>query len=147
MPQYDFFDSLAPIYTHARFLPATKINGGTIREALISDGCIFTDAHIETAVIGVRAIVEAGTTIRESFIMGADYYAGAPNADPFAPPPGIGRNCRIERAIVDKNVRIGDNVVITPEGKPPHFDGDGFHIRDGIVVIPKGTAIRSGTWI
>ena len=147
VPQYDFFDSLAPIYTHARFLPATKINGGTIREALISDGCIFTDAHIETAVVGVRSIVEAGTTIRETFIMGADYYAGAPNADPSAPPPGIGRNCRIERAIVDKNVHIGDNVVITPEGKPPHYDGEGFHIRDGVVVIPKGTAIPSGTWI
>jgi glucose-1-phosphate adenylyltransferase len=147
VPQYDFFDSLAPIYTHARFLPATKINGGTIREALISDGCIFTDAHIETAVIGVRSIVETGTTIRESFIMGADYYAGAPNADPGSPPPGIGRNCRIERAIIDKNVHIGDNVVITPEGKPSHFDGPNYFIRDGIIVIPKGAAIESGTWI
>jgi glucose-1-phosphate adenylyltransferase len=147
VPQYDFFDSLAPIYTHARFLPATKINGGTIREALISDGCIFTDAHIETAVIGVRSIVETGTTIRESFIMGADYYAGAPNADPGSPPPGIGRNCRIERAIIDKNVHIGDNVVITPEGKPAHFDGPNYFIRDGIIVIPKGAAIESGTWI
>lgn len=147
VPQYDFFDSVAPIYTHARFLPATKINGATIREALISDGCILTDAHIETAVIGVRSIIETGTTIRESILMGADFYPGASHLDPNTPPPGIGRNCRIERTIVDKNVHIGDNVVITPEGKASNMDSERFHVRDGIVVIPKNTVVPSGTWI
>ncbi|MBX7209930.1 MAG: glucose-1-phosphate adenylyltransferase [Verrucomicrobiaceae bacterium] len=147
VPQYDFFDSLAPIYTHARFLPATKINGAAIREALISDGCIISDAHIETAILGVRSIVETGTTIRESIIMGADYYAGAAHRDNTRPPPGIGRNCRIERTIIDKNVHIGDNVVITPGGKPAHMDEKLFCIRDGILVIPKDTVIPAGTWI
>ena len=147
VPQYDFFDSLSPIYTHARFLPATKINGATIHQALISDGCILTDAHIETAVLGVRSIVETGTTIRESIIMGADYYAGAAHRDASSPPPGIGRNCRIERTIIDKNVHIGDNVVITPIGKPPNMDEALFCIRDGILVIPKDTIIPAGTWI
>jgi len=147
VPQYDFFDSTAPIFTHARFLPATKINGARIREALISDGCIITDAHVETAVVGVRAIIESGTTIRETIIMGADFYAGAAGTDPNHAPPGIGRNCRIERAIIDKNVHIGDNVVITPEGKPDHMDGENFYIRDGIVVVPKGAVIPAGTWI
>lgn len=147
VPQYDFFDSVAPIFTHARFLPATKINGAVIREALISDGCIITDAHVETAVIGVRSIVESGTTIRDTVIMGADYYAGMVGTDPNRPAPGIGRNCRIERVIIDKNVHIGDNVVITPEGKPENMDSALFHIRDGIVVIPKDTVIPAGTWI
>ena len=147
VPQYDFFDSVAPIFTHARFLPATKINGAKVREALISEGCIITDAHVETAVIGVRSIIETGTTLREVIIMGADYYAGAAGTDPNKPAPGIGRNCRIERTIIDKNVHIGDNVVITPDGKPENMDSDLFHIRDGIVVIPKDTAIPSGTWI
>lgn len=147
VPQYDFFDSLAPIYTHARFLPATKINGATIREALISDGCIISDAHIETAILGVRSIVETGTTIRESIIMGADYYPGAAHRTHDRPPPGIGRNCRIERAIIDKNVHIGDNVVITPVGKPANMDEKLFCIRDGILVIPKDTVIPAGTWI
>lgn len=147
VPQYDFFDSGSPIYTHARFLPATKINGATIHEALISDGCILTDAHIETAIIGVRSIIETGTTIRESIIMGADFYPGAAHRDPNTPPPGIGRNCRIERTIVDKNVHIGDNVVITPEGKPSNMDSETFCIRDGIVVVPKDSVIPSGTWI
>lgn len=147
VPQYDFFDSAAPIFTHARFLPATKINGATIREALISDGCIITDAHVETAVIGIRSIIETGTTIRDTIIMGADYYAGAAGTDPNKPAPGIGRNCRIERTILDKNVHVGDNVVITPEGKPEEMDSELFYIRDGIVCIPKDTVIPAGTWI
>ncbi|HYF37846.1 MAG TPA: sugar phosphate nucleotidyltransferase, partial [Prosthecobacter sp.] len=147
VPQYDFFDSSAPIFTHARFLPATKINGAVVREALVSDGCIITDAHVETAVIGLRSIIETGTTIRETVIMGADYYAGAAGTDPAKPAPGIGRNCRIERTIIDKNVHIGDNVVITPEGKPEDMDSELFYIRDGIVCIPKDTVIPPGTWI
>ncbi|MBB5039901.1 glucose-1-phosphate adenylyltransferase [Prosthecobacter dejongeii] len=147
VPQYDFFDSSAPIFTHARFLPATKINGAVIREALISDGCIITDAHVETAVIGLRSIIETGTTIRDTIIMGADYYAGAAGTDQSKPAPGIGRNCRIEKVILDKNVHVGDNVVITPEGKPENMDSDLFYIRDGIVVIPKDTVIPAGTWI
>lgn len=147
VPQFDFFDSVAPIFSHTRALPATKINGGTIREALLADGCILTDAHIETAVIGVRSRIEAGTTIRDSIIMGADFYAGATGTGPDRLPPGIGRNCRVERAIIDKNVHIGDNAVITPEGKPENMDGDNFFIRDGIVCVPKDAVIPAGTWI
>lgn len=147
VPQFDFFDSVAPIFSHTRALPATKINGGTIREALLADGCILTDAHIETAVIGVRSRIEAGTTIRDSIIMGADFYAGAAGTDPNRLPPGIGQNCRIERAIIDKNVHIGDNVVITPEGKPENADGENYFIRDGIVCVPKDAVIPAGTWI
>ncbi len=147
VPQFDFFDSTAPIFSHSRALPATKINGATIHHALIADGCIVTDAHIETAVIGVRSKIEPGATIRDTIIMGADFYAGAAGTDPDRPPPGIGRNCRIERAIIDKNVHIGDSVVITPEGKPDEMDGENFYIRDGIVCIPKDAIIPAGTWI
>jgi glucose-1-phosphate adenylyltransferase len=147
IPQYDFFDSAAPIFTNARFLPATKLNGATVREALISDGCIITDAHIETSVIGLRSIIESGSTLRECIVMGADYYAGGAGTDPNHPPPGIGHNCRIEKAIIDKNVHIGDNVVITPFGKPDEMDHELFCIREGIVVVPKDTVIPSGTWI
>jgi glucose-1-phosphate adenylyltransferase len=79
--------------------------------------------------------------------MGADFYAGAAGTDANRPAPGIGRNCRIERAIIDKNVHIGDNVVITPSGKPDKMDHELFCIRDGIVVIPKDTVIPASTWI
>ena len=148
VPQYSFFEAKAPIYTHPRFLPGSKINGATLRQAIISDGCIISDAHIERSVIGVRSIIRSGATIRNSVIMGGDHFeAAAPPSAPDVPPIGIGRNCVIDRAIIDKNARIGDGVVITPEGKETHLDAANYFIRDGIVVVPKDAVIPAGFWI
>jgi glucose-1-phosphate adenylyltransferase len=148
LPPYSFFEPDAPIYTHPRFLPGSKINGATLRQAIISDGCIISDAHIERSVIGVRSIIQSGATIRNSIVMGADYFE-LDGEDVFAqtPPVGIGRNCVIDRAIIDKNARIADGVVITPEGKPSDFDAENYFIRDGIVVVPKNAVIPPGFWI
>jgi glucose-1-phosphate adenylyltransferase len=147
-PQYSFFDLQAPIYTHPRFLPGSKINGATLRQAIISDGCIISDAHIERSVIGVRSLIQSGATIRNSIVMGADYF-GTDGGDVASkgPPIGIGRNCVIDRAIIDKNARIADGVVITPEGKPLDLDAENYFIRDGIVVVPKNAVISAGFWI
>ena len=148
-PDYSFFDTGSPVYTHARFLPATKLNGATIKQAVISDGCIISDAYIERCVIGVRSYLDSGTTIRNSIVMGADFY----DADMEArykqklTPLGIGKNCTIDHAIIDKNARIGNGVVISPKGKPEHFDGENFYVRDGIVIIPKNAIIPDGTQI
>jgi glucose-1-phosphate adenylyltransferase len=148
LPQYSFFDASAPIYTHPRFLPGSKINGATLRQAIIADGCIISDAHLERSVIGVRSIIQTGATIRNSIVMGADYYETDPSsAEPGLPPIGIGRNCVIDRAIIDKNARIADGVVITPEGKPADLDAGNYFIRDGIVVVPKNAVIPAGFWI
>ena len=151
VPPYNFFDRLSPIYTHPRFLPASKINAATIRHAVVGDGCIISDAHIERAVIGIRSIIESGATIRNSVIMGADFYEeeSRENLEDIgsAPPMGIGRNSVIDRAIIDKNARIGENVVITPDGKAPNVDNPNYYIRDGVVVVPKNAVIPSGTWI
>ncbi len=147
IPRFNFFDTAKPIYTHARFLPATKVNGATIKQAVISDGCVLSDAHIERAVVGVRSFVDAGTTIRNSVIMGSDYYDSPTRKPRGVPDLGIGRNCVIDHAIIDKNARIGHGCVITPEGKPSEFDGPNFYMRDGIVVVPKGAVIQDGTWI
>lgn len=148
LPKYSFFEASSPIYTHPRFLPGSKINGATLRQAIISDGCIISDAHIERSVIGVRSIIESGATIRNSIVMGADYYETEPVGDPHRHPPiGIGRNCVIDRAIIDKNARIADGVVITPEGKPSDLDAGNYFIRDGIVVVPKNAVIPAGFWI
>jgi len=149
VPDYSFFDTRSPVYTHARFLPASKLNGATIKQAVISDGCIISDAHIERCVVGVRSYINCGTTIRNSVIMGADFYDAdmASREKPQQTELGIGRNCTIDSAIIDKNARIGDGVVITPEGKPENFDGDNFYVRDGIVVVPKNGVIPAGTWI
>ena len=147
VPQFNFFDTASPIYTHARFLPGSKVNGATIKHAIISDGCIIDDALIERAVIGIRSYIKSGTTIRNSIILGADFY-DVDNGHPFEGPElGIGRNCVVDHAIIDKNARIGDGVVITPEGKPDNSDGPNYYIRDGIVIIPKGAVIADGTWV
>ena len=142
IPPYNFFNHLQPIYTHPRFLPASKINGATIRQAIVADGCIISDATLERAVVGIRSVIENGATIRNSVVMGADFYEDEVSpSNPGKPPLGIGRNSRIEGAIIDKNARIGDGVVITPEGKPENMDGDNFYIRDGVVVVPKNSVI------
>jgi glucose-1-phosphate adenylyltransferase len=148
VPEFSFFDATAPIYTHPRFLPGSKVNGAILRQAIIADGCIVSDAHIERSVVGVRSVIQSGATIRNSIVMGADYYeTDAAFVLQGVPPIGIGRNSVIDRAIVDKNARIGDGVVITPEGKPVNVDGDNYFIRDGIVVVPKNAVIPAGTWI
>jgi glucose-1-phosphate adenylyltransferase len=148
VPAYNFFDRADPIYTHARFLPASKVNGANIRQAIVADGCIITDARIDRAVIGLRSVIESGATIRNSVLMGADFYEGeGPPPAPCSPLLGIGRNAVIDGAIIDKNARIGDGVVITPEGKPANVDGGNYYIRDGVVVVPKGAVISDGTRI
>src|SRR5438552_7669073 len=148
LPQYSFFDASAPIYTHPRFLPGSKINGAALRQAIIADGCIISDAHLERCVVGVRSIIQTGVTIRNSIVMGADYYETDPASSPRGSTPiGIGRNCVIDRAIIDKNARIADGVVITPEGKPADLDPGNYFIRDGIVVVPKNALIPPGFWI
>jgi glucose-1-phosphate adenylyltransferase len=148
LPPYNFFDHLNPIYTHARFLPASKINGAQVNRAIIADGCIITDANIERAVIGIRSVIENGSRIRNSVLMGADFYQQEdPQSGSDRPPLGIGQHCVIEGAIIDKNARIGDGVVITPEGKPDNVDGDNYCVRDGVIVVPKGAVIAAGTTI
>ena len=158
LPPFSFFDARAPIFTHMRFLPGSKVNGALVKHAIIGDGCIISDAHIERAVIGIRSIIQSGSTIKNSVVMGADYYEGIRSKREGDPLLGIGENCIVDHAIIDKNTRIGDGVVITPEGKSDNEDGpaelwpDGgmrprWYIRDGIVVIPKGAVIPDGTWV
>jgi len=121
----------------------------SIRErSIIADGCILNDTYIEHSVIGVRSRIQAGATIRDALIMGADFY-DSPDRLPVAGAPtmGIGHRTWIERTIVDKNARIGDDVRISPEGKAEFLDGPDFYIRDGIVIIPKNAVIMSGTVI
>lgn len=151
IPPYSFFDRDAPIFTRPRFLPASKINGAELRQVILSDGCILTDARLERCVIGIRCIINSGADIKDTILMGSDYYDNDPyaefNVPADAPPLGIGRNCIIKRTIIDKNARIGDGVVITPDGKPSHYDAENYYIRDGIVVVPKNAVIPSGSWI
>jgi len=147
LPPFNFFDTTAPIFTHARFLPASKINAAQVREAVVSDGCVITEATIDRAVIGIRSVIETGSVLRNCVMMGADFFDSEQARPAGAPALGVGRNCHIENAIIDKNARIGDRVTINPTGKPEKLDGENFCIRDGIVVIPKDAVIPSDTVI
>lgn len=146
VPKFNFFDSKNPIYTRARLLPASKINNAAIEEALLSDGCIITSATIRRSIIGVRSVIESGCEITDSIIIGSDYYnkVRIVDGEEVSQPIKIGEGTKIRRAIIDKNVTIGKNVIIHPRDRV-HEDTEWCHIRDGIVVVPKGKVIPDGT--
>jgi glucose-1-phosphate adenylyltransferase len=151
LPRFNFFDMNAPIFSRPRFLPGSKINGAQIDHAVISDGCIINHAVITHSIVGLRSIVGAGTFLNRTILLGSDYYESkesiAAKAQEGKPRIGVGANSRIENTIVDKNARIGDNVVISPVGKPEKYDQPNYYIRDGIVIIPKNGVIPHGTVI
>jgi glucose-1-phosphate adenylyltransferase len=150
MPPFNFFDPDAPIYTQLRYLPASKLNRCAIDQAVIGDGSILTDSKITHSVIGIRSFVDEGSDLEEVVVMGADYYENAEqiekNIARRRPPIGIGRHCRIRRAIIDKNARIGAGCVLDPAGKPDgSYIGGSVVIRDGVLVVTKGATIQPGT--
>ena len=151
LPRFNFFDMAAPVFSRPRFLPGTKINGATIDHAIVSDGCIINHSTIRHSLIGIRSVVGNGSELNRVVLMGGDYYEShasiMENELVGKPRIGIGQNTRIENAIIDKNARIGDNVVISPEGKPKELDHPLYHIRDGVVIIPKNGVVPHGTVI
>ena len=151
LPRFNFFDMSAPIFSRPRFLPASKINGAHINHAIISDGCIINHANINHSIIGIRSMVGAGSELKRVILLGGDYYESQAsileNEVLGKPRIGIGQNTKIENAIIDKNARIGNNVVISPTGKPENLDHPLYYLRDGIVIIPKNGSIPHDTVI
>jgi len=144
-PPFNFYDAKLPIYTHARFLPGSIIEDSQLKDVLVAEGCRIQKAEITHSIVGVRSQIAAGTVIKDTIIMGSDYYdAEKPRR---SVPIGIGPDCHIEGAILDKNVRIGEEVVIRPFPRDRDIDRDTWFVRDGVVVIPKDVAIAPGTRI
>jgi glucose-1-phosphate adenylyltransferase len=156
---FQFYDEAYPIYTHPRFLPPVQAQDSTMENVLISEGCQLCGTTITESVIGVRSVIGCDTRITRTLMLGADYYDNArltgPSGRQFSIPLGIGQGCQIEGAILDKNVRIGNNVTIRPHDPdenlmyPPDCrrGEETYVIRDGIVVLPKNTEIPDGTVI
>jgi glucose-1-phosphate adenylyltransferase len=144
---FSFYDSRCPIYTHARFLPGSRLAGCDVRDGIVCDGCAIDPCTIERSVIGIRTRIQAGARISRSVLLGADYY----ETDDLAPARGdrprlgIGRDVVLDRVIVDKNARIGDGVQLTNSAAVQEFDGDGYYIRNGVIVVPKDGVISAGT--
>ncbi|MCI0389751.1 MAG: glucose-1-phosphate adenylyltransferase [Acidobacteria bacterium] len=151
VPKFNLFNAAAPIYTHSRFLPASKLVDCHIRNSAISDGCILNRASIEYSIIGIRSRIENDARIDHSLVMGADNYQTLEEMEEERrrglPRIGIGENTVIHRAIIDKNARIGANVHILNEAGREEYDGDNYFIREGIVVVPKNATIPDGTVI
>jgi glucose-1-phosphate adenylyltransferase len=150
-PRFNLYDLKMPLYTHPRNLPGSKLNNCNIHQSIISEGCILNGADVKHSIIGVRSRIGGGTTIKHSVIMGADRFETADqleeNAAKKIPNIGIGNHCTIINAIIDKDVRIGDNVSILNAHNLQEKDDENYNIRDGIIIIPKGSWIRSGTVI
>ena len=150
-PKFDFGLGTAPIYTRARFLPGSVVEQCQVMRAIVSDGCTILQSVLDHAVIGIRSRIGENCQIRRSILMGADYFETPAqrkdNLKRKRPGIGIGEGTVIEDAIVDKNVRIGKNVVIRASGKSGDVDGVNFFVRDGIVIIPKGATVPDGSVI
>ncbi|MEI0494259.1 glucose-1-phosphate adenylyltransferase [Brachyspira intermedia] len=150
-PPFDFYDENAPIYTHVRYLSPSKVEKATVTSSIIADGCRIENATIKECVIGVRSVVQSGSTLERVVMMGSDYYEDSDDIERLnvkhIPKIGIGKKCILKNVIIDKNVRIGNDVVITNKKKIQHQDSEFYCIRDGIVIIPKNTIVKSGTVI
>ena len=149
VPPFNFFDEEARIYTRARYLPASKIHNSFIERAVLGDGSIISSARLERCTLGVRSVVRDASTLENVVMMGADTYETlddmAENRELGRPDIGIGQNCLIKNAIIDKNVRIGNDVILDPEGLPDNFgDGVEIAIRDGVLVVCKDVIVPNG---
>lgn len=141
-PPFDLFDQQFKIFTHPRFLPCAHFCDCRLKNVIVGEGCYIEKADIEHSVIGVRSRIKEGSRVYNTVMMGSDYYK---NSGDY--PLGIGKNCDIDGAIIDKNVSMGDNVVIRPFPQNANVDHFLYYVRDGVVVIPKNMNVPSGTVI
>jgi glucose-1-phosphate adenylyltransferase len=150
-PHFDFHDMTAPIYTRARFLPSSRIERCEIRESIISEGSILKGVQIFNSVVGIRSQIGEEAALERVMMMGADFYEDEEDFDynrqMGIPDIGIGKGSIIRKAIIDKNAHIGERVRILNEERIQNFDGPGYYIRDGIVIVPKNGVLLAGTMI
>ena len=144
VPPFNFFDQENRIYSRARFLPASKINGASLERTVLADGCILTHCTVKRAVIGIRSMIRERSTLENVVMMGSDFFELEGDETDSDVPIGVGRDCVIRNAIIDKGARIGDGVRLDPAGLPEMFAKDGIIIRDGILVVPKNVTVPSG---
>jgi glucose-1-phosphate adenylyltransferase len=149
---FNLYDSQRPIYSHGRFLPGSIVENSVLENVLLAEGCRIRNAEIRHSVIGLRSIIESDAVIKDTVMMGADYYISKDGSVPNQPeagfiPIGIGSRTQISGAIIDKNAQIGEDVIIRPYPRGTDLDLPLCVVRDGIVVIAKGTVIPNGTVI
>jgi glucose-1-phosphate adenylyltransferase len=140
---FNFFHPTRPIYTHQRFLPATRTFDSHIDASIVSEGSYLDHCDIRDSVVGIRMRVGRGSKVTRSVLLGADFFQDE-DARTDEVPLGIGENVVLDRVIVDKNARIASGVKLVNESQLREADGDGWYIRDGIIVVPKGAVVTKG---
>ena len=148
IPLFNLFDNDRNIYTRPRMLPPAKISGTTLEKALIAEGSIIHASRLENSVIGIRSRIGNGSTVVSTYMMGSDYYETLNDIADISsnglPLLGVGDRCYIKNAILDKNVRIGNDVRINGGTHLENVDHALYTVKDGIVVVKKGAVIPNG---
>jgi len=144
-PQFSFHHESRPIFTCRYDLPPAKFSNTQLRQTILCEGSIIEADEVSHSLLGPRSVIHKGVIIRDSYVMGNDYYTSSVKDHNHLPPcPHIGENCMIQRAIIDKNVQIGKGVQLLNKQKLTHYDSDHLFVRDGITIIPRGTQIPDG---
>jgi glucose-1-phosphate adenylyltransferase len=150
-PPFSLYDPNRPLYTRARMLPPAKIQNSTVQDSLIAEGSLIENSQVVQSVIGIRSYVGRNTTLKNTVMMGADHFRWHEMEErgfvEGPADPGIGEESYVEGAIIDKNVSIGKRCIIKNRNNVKEAAEDLYHIRDGIVVIPKNTDIPDDTII
>jgi glucose-1-phosphate adenylyltransferase len=150
-PRFNFYDEDRPIFTHARFLPGSKILSSEVEHSILCEGSIIDRSKISHSIIGIRSRIGAGSVIDRTVVMGADFFESEEQVKSGrkrgVPRIGIGGNCEIRKAIIDKNARIGERVKLINARGVDAADTEDYVIKDGIIVVPKHAVIPDGTVI
>lgn len=142
VPQLNLYSRDRPVYTHPRFLPGCKVNRCDVHRSILCDGSIVSESRIQRSVVGIRGVVREGAALEETVFMGATDFEDDPG-DRL--PLGVGRHSTIRRAILDLNCRIGDGCRLVNEQGVDEAEGEGWCIRDGVIVVNRGAQIPPGT--
>jgi glucose-1-phosphate adenylyltransferase len=144
---FTFYDPRRPIYTHPRFLPGARLADCVAREAIIAEGCFLDRCTVEQSIVGIRTNIQAGARITRSVLLGADFYEADDDAPARGDKPrlGIGRDVVLDRVIVDKNARVGDGAKLVNKQGRRDYEGEGYYIRSGVIIVPKDGVIKPGT--
>jgi glucose-1-phosphate adenylyltransferase len=151
LPRFNFYDEERPIFTHARFLPGSKILASEVESAILCEGSIVNRSKIRESIIGIRSRIGENCRIERTVVMGADYFESQGdlerNREAGIPAVGIGPDCEVRNAIIDKNARIGRGVRLLNLSGTGSASAENYVIVDGIIVVPKSAVIPDGTVI
>lgn len=143
LPRYNFFVPSNPVYTRPRFLPASKVNRATVESTLLAEGCLVEEGvNLRHCVLGIRSFIRRGANLVDTICQGSSTYEDKPK--PGLPPLGVGENCVIRRAIIDREARIGKGAILENRRELENYDGEYLYVRDGIIIVPRHGVVPEG---